>query len=95
MMPENVIPAGVTEEAAAVWWLKTYAGVDGPVVVGGRLNKRGTPIFDTNWTPALALVALKYRAIGWDKARIARAIDKSHHAVRDLFSRVDFWESHV
>lgn len=95
MTPESIIPAGITEESAASWWLKTFAGVDGPLVVGGRLNKRGTPIFDTNWTPALALVALKYRALNWDKAHIAKAIGKSWHAVSDLFTRVDFWESHV
>jgi len=47
MTPEKLMRAGITEEAAAEWWLKTFANVDGPLVVGGRLNKRGTPIFDT------------------------------------------------
>lgn len=93
MSPEKLMSAGITEEAAALWWLKTFAGVDGPLEVGGRLNRRGTPIFDTNWTPATALIALKYRAMGWDKARTAKVIGKSWHAVSDLFTRVDFWET--
>lgn len=86
----EIMAAGVSEERAAEWWLKTYAGVDGPVIRAGRLNKKGTPLYDTNWSPAEALVALKLRAIGiLSLNEIARQIGKSWHAVRDLFARCD------
>jgi len=42
-----------------------------------------------NWCPAIALYALKLRAIGFDRARISKMIGKSWHAVSDLFERVD------
>lgn len=86
----QIMSAGITEESAAAWWLKQYAGVDGPVIRSGRLNKKGTPLYDTNWSPAEALVALKLRAIGqFSLNEIARQINKSWHAVRDLFARID------
>jgi hypothetical protein len=94
MQLEQIISAGITEESATAWWLKTFAGVDGPIIIGGRtsgrLNKRGTPIFDTNWSPAAALIALKYREMtDYSTSQIAKAVDKSWHAVRDLFAKVD------
>jgi hypothetical protein len=85
----SILSQVVTEEAALVWWRIKYTGMAEPLIRSGRLNKQGTPLFDTNWTPAPALIALDYREQGLTCNRIATLLGKSHHAVADLFSRVD------
>lgn len=81
--------AVISEERAAAWWLKKYAGVDGPVIRSGRLNKSGTPLYDTNWSPASAFVCILLRDQGHTIEAIRLAVGKSWHAVSDLFARVD------
>ena len=88
-MLHNMLISGITEEAAAAWWLLRYTGSTERIIRAGRISRAGTPLHDTSWLPSLALIALIYRELKWKPAHIARQIGKSHHAVADLFARVD------
>jgi hypothetical protein len=87
-MIEEILNNCISEESAAAWWLKRYTGSAERIIHHGRLNKRGTPLYDTNWLPAAASIACVYREMGWTVAKIARTLGKSHHAVTDLFLRI-------
>ena len=89
MLLYDLLSSTITEEAAAAWWLTRYTGSAESIIRGGRINKSGTPLYDTNWLPAAALIAVVYRELGWNINRIAKILGKSHHAVTDLFARVD------
>lgn len=85
----HMLLVGISEESAAACWLGRYTGNPAPIIRRGRISMAGTPLFDTNWSPAMALRALIYREMKYPVALIARTIGKSHHAVADLFKRVD------
>lgn len=89
MLIPQILTATITDESAAAWWLQRYTGSTGRLIRNGRLNKQGTPIYDTNWLPAAALIAVVYREMGWNTNRIAKALGKSFHATSDLFNRID------
>ena len=89
MLLHDLLISGITEESAAVWWLTRYTGTSALIIRNGRINRSGTPIHDTNWSPALAMIALIYRELGWKTSHIARQIGKSHHGTASLFRRVD------
>lgn len=102
MLLHCILVGGISEEAALVWWLLRYTGNADQLTKSGRINKVGTPLYDTNWMPAAALIALTYREIGklnkdngYTVAEIARLVGKSHHAVSDLFARIDRMEAAV
>ena len=91
----EILTSSITEEAAAAWWLRRYTGSADKIIRHGRINKFGTPLYDTNWLPAAACIALVYREMGWTIGKIGRQIGKSHHAISDLFTRVDLADAAV
>lgn len=92
MLTTHDLTLAITDEAAAAWWRIRYTGTVGRIIKSGRINKSGTPLYDTNWHPASAFICLIYRDMGLSVAEIGRRISKSHHAITDLFARVDFFE---
>ncbi len=94
-MLHQILSACISEESAAAWWLDRYTGSATRLIRNGRLNKQGTPIYDTNWLPAAAILALVYREMGMTTGTIARRLGKSHHATADLFTRVDLAEQRL
>lgn len=85
----KILVETISEESAIGWWLRKYTGTDAVIYRRGRINKAGTPLYDTNWLPAQALIAVIYRGLGHSRGDIARLLGKSPHAVTDLFARVD------
>lgn len=88
-MLHEILSSTISEESAGAWWRRRYTGSDADLIRAGRINKAGTPLYDTNWLPAAALLAVVYREMGWNTNRIARTVGKSFHAVSDLFTRID------
>ena len=54
MFLHEILAATISEEAAATWWMRRYTGGDGWLVRNDRIRMAGTPLYDTNWTPAAA-----------------------------------------